>query len=89
MSSLKEELVALALDSGAIRARVTNKERLEGPPCADPAFVPHDDSDGLMHNDSHTSRVAVRAHVGGSHRRKPHTADIQRWFQRYFFASFH
>lgn len=39
MSSLKEELTVLALDSGAIRARVTTRERLEGPPSADPTFV--------------------------------------------------
>ena len=39
MSSLKEDLIELALASGAIKARVTNRERLAGPPCADPAFV--------------------------------------------------
>lgn len=39
MSNPKEELTVLALDSGAIRARVTTKERLEGPPSADPTSV--------------------------------------------------
>jgi len=31
MIRLKEELTALALDSGTVRARVTSKERLDGP----------------------------------------------------------
>jgi len=39
MTSLKEELTSLALDSGAIRARVTIQERLDGPPSADPTSV--------------------------------------------------
>ncbi len=39
MTSLKEELTSLALHSGAIRARVTIKERLDGPPSADPTSV--------------------------------------------------
>ena len=37
MSSLKEELVKLALKKGATNARRTTKERLEGSPSADPA----------------------------------------------------
>ena len=39
MTNLKEELTALALGSGAVRARVTIKERLDGPPSADPTRV--------------------------------------------------
>jgi len=39
MSDLKQELLDFAVRKGATRARVTIKERLAGPPSADPTYV--------------------------------------------------
>lgn len=39
MAELKEELINLAIEKGATRARVTTKERMAGPPSADATYV--------------------------------------------------